>query len=551
MSAAKSEVLPKTDNEWTVMVFFAGDPLLSPSMTAQLKALKDAGFQDQTTVLVHYDPNEKRVATTFFEINRARKKWLKDNHQKATRIGDGNDPFVRNLIEDRLEDAIAKTTNASEALDNFLKHGIKTKAKHYLVFLVGHGVIVGNDFFLPDHHPEETGIKLTKLGEILRNFQKDAKDNGGEVELIGLHSCSMSAIEVAYELKGAAKYMLATEGSSFVTSWPYRQLIKKILNTVEREGKDVEVDDLVKSIQQLSLHNSKDFMFSGLSADVCLCSLEPSRIEDLTGPIQDLTTALKAGLDDERGRELITMAHLKAQSYFQENYTDLYDFCRCLEEKCNNVDETQKAMKAACGELKEKLKESDGNVIVQADFFGPVLQYSHGLSIFFPWSEPMDEPKVPGDTMLGRYNEYVFTQAFKDPKDESKDHSWLSFLKDYFLKTRRASRQDEEPNWPKPARNGANRTPTLRTVLEGGSTASNGANGADVLAAPDKPISGLDKPISGLDKPISGLEGAGCGCSVKNYPMEFLIRSPRANGPYSKDKLPAAQPQEQPTPTHR
>ena len=55
MSAPRSQVSRMTENEWTVMVFFAGDPRLSPSMTAQLKALKDAGFQDQTTVLVHSD----------------------------------------------------------------------------------------------------------------------------------------------------------------------------------------------------------------------------------------------------------------------------------------------------------------------------------------------------------------------------------------------------------------------------------------------------------------------------------------------------------------
>jgi hypothetical protein len=32
----------------------------------------------------------------------------------------------------------------------------------------------------------------------------------------------MSAVEVAYELKGKADYMIASQGLSFVGSWPYR-----------------------------------------------------------------------------------------------------------------------------------------------------------------------------------------------------------------------------------------------------------------------------------------------------------------------------------------
>src|SRR5689334_7012640 len=90
-------------NEWTIMVFFAGDPHLSPSMTAQLKAIKDAGFQENASVLVYYDPNERGVGTTTFDINSKRKKDLLKNNQKGTRIGDGKDPFVRNLVEDALE----------------------------------------------------------------------------------------------------------------------------------------------------------------------------------------------------------------------------------------------------------------------------------------------------------------------------------------------------------------------------------------------------------------------------------------------------------------
>jgi len=326
------------DNEWTIMIFFAGDPRLSPSMTSQLKAIKDAGFQENTTVLIHYDPNERGVGTTTFNINREQKRITRNNGHGGTRIGDGIDPFVRNLIEDSIPNGATRSQNAGDALRTFLSLALKNhRAKHYLLFCVGHGVIVGNDFFLPDKQPD-SAITLQQLGEIMSDFKTSARMlGGGEVELIGLHSCSMSAIEVSYQLKGAAKYLMATEGVSFVASWPYRQLLKKILKTIDdakKANQKVDVDRLINSVQRLSLYNSTDFMFSGLSADLCLSSLDPAKIDDLNAPMQALTRALKKGLADPRGLELITLAHLKAQSYWQETYTDLYDFCLCLEQQC-------------------------------------------------------------------------------------------------------------------------------------------------------------------------------------------------------------------------
>src|SRR5215216_5185327 len=157
MSSVRTQVEQDAEpkNEWTIMIFFAGDPHLSPSMTAQLKALKDAGFQENTTVLVHYDPNEKGVATTTFEINRERKAQIQRQGDKGTRIGDGKDPFVRNLLEDSVSGGAPKSATAVEALRTFLRNGLRDhRAKHYLIFLIGHGVVVANDFFLPDSQPD-------------------------------------------------------------------------------------------------------------------------------------------------------------------------------------------------------------------------------------------------------------------------------------------------------------------------------------------------------------------------------------------------------------
>lgn len=436
--------------KWTLMFFFASDNNLSASMLYQLKSIKTAGYQPDTNVLVHFDPQKRGIPSTIFEINRMEKKG-----QKKSKIGDDTNPTVRDLAGDQVQPKITDDgcrRNSSSDYDNLSAEAALTHflnfsreeypAEKYMLFLVGHGMVVGRDAFLPDDNPN-SGISLVELGKILRNFSRDIGEQGGKLELIGLHSCSMSAVEVVYQLKGTASYMIGSEGLSFVGAWPYRQMLQKIFWTIKNaNGGEFDVRDLMKELHELCLHNGADFIFAGYSSDLCLCSLDPKNVEALSRPIEKLTQALQAGLNDDRGRELIVLAHWKSQSFFQELYTDLFDFCLSLKESCSESDtnQTQKAMKLACEAVIEVLTpkpdaqaKADAQVvgpIVQVDFVGPDCQYSYGLSIYFPWSRPVEDAR---EHFIGNYQTYAFVT-------ELCGASWLQFLDAYFQKTMRPKR---------------------------------------------------------------------------------------------------------------
>src|SRR5215217_297844 len=213
--------------EWTLMFFFASDNNLSASMFYQLKSLKTAGFQVDTNVLAHFDPHERGVPSMIFEINKRERKG-----KTESRIGDDKNPTIRDIAGDQVEPQISEdpcrcsSTSefdelpADKALEQFLDFSRKKyPAEHYMLFLVGHGMIVGRDAFLPDENPN-SGVSLVELGRILRNFSDEVREKGEDLELVAMHSCSMSAVEVAYQLKGTANYMMAAEGLSFVGAWP-------------------------------------------------------------------------------------------------------------------------------------------------------------------------------------------------------------------------------------------------------------------------------------------------------------------------------------------
>ena len=519
--------------DWTLMFFFASDNTLSPSTLPQLKAIKAAGPSNDANVLVYFDPNEMGAPTRVFEINKG---------QEPASDANSGDPVISVLSSDQLNptdlqqgpgeetktfaESLLKSDGleAFDALQQFLGFcSERYPAEHYMLFLVGHGLVVGRDAFLPDDNPD-SAIGLKTLGKILNDFKTRVGD--GKLEFIGMHSCSMSAVEVAYELKGTAKYMLASQGLSFVGSWPYRQLVTKIYNDIAEDM--VDVDSLVKSLHNLCIKYSVDFMHAGYSSDMCLCSLDPERITKLGSPISDLAKALTEGVTDPRCRPLILLAHWRSQSYWQETYSDLYDFCHCLRQLCeqpkkDGTDEKDAAtfkkreydfrrfaIINACTAVIDILKPENGSKgigpIVSTDYVGPDVQYSHGLSIYFPWSRPREDEN---DKVIDNYEGYAFTSEFAAPL------TWFKFLKTYFEKTERPDRATEEQKSNVP--NSEYKEPTYTQLLQVARASFPGdiATGIrDVF-----PTTVLEGKVSPTDS-----SGGGCSCaSTKNYSRVFSM----------------------------
>lgn len=523
---------PRQKKKLTLMFFFASDNTLSPSTLPQLKAIKAAGSQDDTNVLVYFDPNEMGAPTRVFEINR-------NTGQTPSTNGNSDGPVVSVLFSDyvspneigrqgpesaRFANSLQPRSDqlkADTALQQFLSFCREAyPAQHYMLFLVGHGLVVGRDAFLPDDNPE-SAIGLRTLGGILEQFSDKIREQNEVLELIAMHSCSMSAVEVAYELKGKANYMLASQGLSFVGSWPYRQLLMKIYHDVAQPGA-LNVLELIKAMHILCIQYSVDFMNAGYSSDMCLCSLDPQRIQALTEPISKLSQALQSGVAEPRCRDLIVLAHWKSQSYWQETYTDLYDFCFCLSRLCQEqqsrentaeltrgYDMTRLAILEACAGVMNKLKPENGTrvngPVVLADYVGSDVQYSHGLSIYFPWSRPLQDEN---DHVIDNYETYAFTT-------DVSPQTWFRFLDTYFERTQRPGRLQEENRANN--HNAAFTQPEYRRLL-----------GIARQAFPEEVALGSRDFVStsALEGKVSPPDASGgaCSCaSTKNYSRVFSM----------------------------
>src|SRR5215510_48552 len=324
--------------EWTVMFYFATDNPLAISAVSQLKAIKDAGFHPDANVVAQFDPYTEGTPTHVFDVNIVNKLKAKD----MSNVGFKDDPeTVRNLIEDKLwrdersrwvpEDApvtvstrqpVRKVLNlvlkdnfgidykppvapnvdsifnpstdqmeepgAQTSLREFLRFcANKYPAKHYMLFMLGHGVVVGNDIFMLDEHASQHSLTLSDLGQILGEFKHSIELENQVLELVSFHSCSVSSMEVAYELQDTANYMLASQGPAFVGSWPYRQILIRIFNALENGSLKIPEDNpnkeairgpiirkLMFEIFHSCVRNSADYLLGGYSFQLTLCDLD-------------------------------------------------------------------------------------------------------------------------------------------------------------------------------------------------------------------------------------------------------------------------------------
>ncbi len=310
--------------------------------------------------------------------------------------------------------------------------------------------------FLYDEHAATHSVTLRELGEVLAKFKANILGRG-EFELVSFHSCSMSSLEVAFQLKDTANYMLASQGPAFVGSWPYREILIRVFDDVDNGRLETPkgVEEMFRKFFDYVYHNSTDYLLAGYSFELCLCGLSSSKLTSIGEPLKALSDALVEGLrnvDNPLVKYCILLAHWKSQSYWEEHYTDLYDFCFCLDGYCGDFVKSvedpspYRKIQTACGKVMDILaqpsSEHSNNPVIRADFAGPDSQYSHGLSVFFPWTRPTSDRAIMKEDEQHKteYEQYQFNQT-----------GWFSFLNQYWGSresvkdsTMRGSHRDEE-----------------------------------------------------------------------------------------------------------
>src|SRR5262249_23574248 len=248
-------------------------------------------------------------------------------------IPSGSSASAKNVNQHTSQSATRGGTleNASDkrVLEAFL---LKTLKKHrntrQLLVLSGHGSGAVGDFLSGKR--AQQAISIIGLAETLEKVKIAVFGENHEYkfDIIGMDSCLMSMAEVAYELRNRANILIGSEGFEPETGWPYKEIIPEGKNAVDTKG-------LARKIVNKYIGDYADYAIAGSSVDLSACDL--SRSDALAASLLELSETLLREFNtrDQGVIDAVLLAHWRAQSYKNEQYVDLWDFCDLLEKGCD------------------------------------------------------------------------------------------------------------------------------------------------------------------------------------------------------------------------
>lgn len=510
----QQERLSRPKLKWTIMIYLAGDNNLSANSVAIMQELEAAAHRPDVRVLACFDSNTPRPkGARYLEINHRRclvntgMDWGLHNDMVPPELIGAHAvvaPDFCNLNPSSIK--IPDEPVAREGLSRFLKFALKNhRAERYMLIVFGHGSLVAGNTFLVDNNPPSF-LRLKDFAEVLeRHFSKDNNDHKPKLDILACDNCVMNGIEAAYQIRKQVDFMLGSEGLMLAVGWPYRKIINAVVDNPNTPSKEVAL-----KVLKACARNLLDFSLMDRSSEQAVCDLtkfSQHNEDDIVSAVKCLAEILIEGLKiDKHGevvykliRDAVRLARLEAQSYWDETFVDLYDFCSLLIDRCNDflkafiplmVEVAQKILLKAHITEEEKSESSDDNVIIEEGivkkymlktpegelikeiemrcwrvleevknfipfvnrgktklsysyYVGPELQYSHGLSIYFPWTLPQDP--IIFEPTSWQVNNFRLKTAFDEYKEydfaKYKVSGWADFLESFFRATLRGVRR--------------------------------------------------------------------------------------------------------------
>jgi clostripain len=396
----EGEKTPTPKKKWTVMLYMvADDELDNEGQSLEFpiyKNVKDAetagGSDNNVNVVVMLDginmitqatlqgnnleevPNT-RGRTWQFQLGSANGTACGTKRPDCiTMLYSGQKPFID---EQNMGDPATLTGFVNWAKINY-------PAEKYALIISGHGSGWQGVGF--DDTPGKDCIGRNCAADPLYMGELRTTFDGNSFELIGFDACLMAMIEVAYQVRPYANYMVASEEIIPGAGWPFEQWV----GDLKRNAQQWTGADLGKAIVTRYQEFYKD---DRTTAFYTLSAINEEKLPDLANAVSNFATVLKAANDDFKTHDTpadnvqnrILLAASKdlsnsndkgVERYFSYYFMDLGNFVSRIESdseipdkyKQNNID----ALLAALG--KSVIANVNGNCRPQAT----------GLSIFMP-----------------------------------------------------------------------------------------------------------------------------------------------------------------------
>ncbi len=379
---SRKPLAPAPKAKWTWLIYMAGDNDLEGAGRADLAELKRVGSTPQVNVIVQFDTRAN--STTRYRVEKG--------------------------VARRLYATAGKNMGDGRVLTEFMDWGLEHfPAKHVLLDVWNHGG--GWEDLPPDFDYDAMAraarpIRTARLNRARRSLfrstiarvQKldvekraiaidcgshDYLDNqelrtavekglpdGRKVDVLGLDACLMNMLEIGYEMKDVARFMVGSEETEPEAGWPYAAILGPL-----SKNADMPPRDLARLIVQ---EYGKYFTRAGGPATQS--ALDLGKIGPVARAVDKLADALLANLDSVAGTVLL--ARQRALSFEDSpEYVDLGDFCAELAKRAQGC---KPVVAAAERVLAAVALDPQRGFVVENATVSVRMARARGVSIYLP-----------------------------------------------------------------------------------------------------------------------------------------------------------------------
>jgi hypothetical protein len=410
--------MPAENPRWLIMMYLSGDNDLSFEMVRAINELGALGAPHFIAITIQFDPVAPGASPLVYRLKPGEKV-----QQQANATIPSSGALVTVPANELLpsESGVSENAASEETLARFIQWSAEQfpGALNRLLILSGHGSGAIGDFLTDEDsgRGRTSSLTIRKLGRALtlardrvaaspRIDDEHRKLLTGDrklIQVLGMDSCLMSMGEVALEVAPQVEFLVGSEGFVPEAGWPYSFLLQELRKKIG--GKEpIGPIDVSGYLVSEFLTFYRTYLPAGVSVDMAGCELSQPNLDRLTTAIGNLAKQIRF----EEGQfaepavgNAVILAHWRSQSFKFEQYTDMWDFCNELRDQLRPIPQTASII-SACEEVQKAInvlvgRAEDQGMVDESPVAGGRqgaegvdFQYARGLSIYFPWSLPVD-----------------------------------------------------------------------------------------------------------------------------------------------------------------
>lgn len=361
---------------WTVLVYLNADNDLEPFGILNFNQMEKVGSTDNVKIVVQMDRSSG--------YDTSNGNWVGARRYLVTKDSDEN--TIHSLP---LQNMGPCDMGNPDTLRDFIQWGQSTyPADHYCLVIWNHGSgwrsakglrAVSRDISFDD--TSGTSIRTTQLPYALSSASP-------QIDIIAMDACMMQMLEVSYEIRNSAKFVVASEASPPGEGYVYDKWLAKLVaspSMSSRELGTVIAQEFVKAYVD--------------QTDVAESVLDLSKMSDVAQATDELVTAIIPHKSTDASP--LRTARRNAQAYEFDFYKDLTDYAALV---------NQLVPDPAITSARAKLQSAMSSAVIFEAHTGSTMDRSHGLSVYVP---------EPGD-YITRYETLSFSKDYPN---------WAEFIK--------------------------------------------------------------------------------------------------------------------------